>query len=702
MTSFEHNARARIFNPAQHPYKHPLSDFLYTHEALPGVSTLEDALNYIFSVLYPRTQASVANVAALPAVGNTVGDFRVVDDDGDGHAAGYQWQQREGDVAAKWYKIYDYDWGTDDILSGFYQKTLDYYVYRKGYDDLDSDGVALTGTSAGQHIYGGASANTHLTLHANAGDGTGAQTGYVQTEDHVRPTANNTLDLGTAANKFRTGYFGTSALAGTLTAASGSITDSSGAISFDNENLSTTGTLASGTHTVGNMVVASGSITNTGGAISFDNENLSTTGTLASGTHTIGTLILAAGSITDTGGSISFGDENLSTTGTLAAGQTTLTRLDVDNVRVDGNTVSIQNVDGNLILVANGAGTVDVQSTLATLDQTVTGTVNLTGQLNADNLRLDGNTLSSTDANGNVALSPNGAGVVTTSAIFRPTTDGTLDLGATANRWNSIYLDNSLGDGTNTISIATLLSFRDALSGAASGMTLFYDGSKWNASAPDTEVDHGTISGLSDDDHTQYALLAGRAGGQSLIGGTAASNNLTFESTSNGTKGKVLTKDTFASNTDASYSGSWSGADLGGSSNRFRHVYTAGEFFGLRLENLGSDPASAASAVGRLWWHTGSQYVGVDDGTNLKRVTMHRFESDTSWDGVDVTKDVTVSSSTAWSPITDARKAHWMLCNNSSDFEIMYVSCKATSASNVRITVNVALPAGSYRLIGIQ
>ena len=41
-------------------------------------------------------------------------------------------------------------------------------------------------------------------------------------------------------------------------------------------------------------------------------------------------------------------------------------------------------------------------------------------------------------------------------------------------------------------------------------------------------LDHGDLSGLADDDHTQYALLAGRAGGQTLIGGTAAADDLTL------------------------------------------------------------------------------------------------------------------------------------------------------------------------------
>lgn len=39
------------------------------------------------------------------------------------------------------------------------------------------------------------------------------------------------------------------------------------------------------------------------------------------------------------------------------------------------------------------------------------GTVSITGQLNVDNLRMDGNTISSTNANGNVEILPNGTGV---------------------------------------------------------------------------------------------------------------------------------------------------------------------------------------------------------------------------------------------------------------------------------------------------
>ncbi len=55
----------------------------------------------------------------------------------------------------------------------------------------------------------------------------------------------------------------------------------------------------------------------------------------------------------------------------------------------------------------------------------------------------------------------------------------------------------------------------------------------------DTE-DHGNLVGLTDDDHTQYALLAGRGTGQVLNGGVNSGNNLTLVSTAHATKGKIL------------------------------------------------------------------------------------------------------------------------------------------------------------------
>ncbi len=53
-------------------------------------------------------------------------------------------------------------------------------------------------------------------------------------------------------------------------------------------------------------------------------------------------------------------------------------------------------------------------------------------------------------------------------------------------------------------------------------------------------LDHGSVGGLADDDHTQYLLLAGRSGGQVAYGGTASGDDLDLSSTSDATKGEVL------------------------------------------------------------------------------------------------------------------------------------------------------------------
>jgi hypothetical protein len=54
-----------------------------------------------------------------------------------------------------------------------------------------------------------------------------------------------------------------------------------------------------------------------------------------------------------------------------------------------------------------------------------------------------------------------------------------------------------------------------------------------------TTKTHSLLGSLTADDHTQYTLLAGRSGGQTLIGGTASGNNLVLQSTSHATKGQT-------------------------------------------------------------------------------------------------------------------------------------------------------------------
>lgn len=692
MTVREHS-RFAIFTGVQHPYQHDLGDFFYSNPALGNeVSSLQGALDWIFAVLYPNVKPAVATQGDLPAGGNTINDMRVVLDDGDGKAASYRWEQREGDVAAKWYKIYDMDWGYDSILSGTLDKTLDLYVKRAGYDDLDEDGVALTGVLAGQHIWGGLSANTHLNLHANAGDGTGVQTGFIQFFDNVRPSADSQWSLGTTAERFAE-VWSDEVTSGTMTISSGSIVDSTGAIDFDDEDLSTSGSIlaedifANATAEVDTLVISSGSITDSTGSISFGDENLSTTGVVD-----VGTLTLASGSITDSSGAISFGNENLSTTGTLGAGAITGTSLQIDNLNLDGNTIAISALNGDLILAANGTGVVDVQNAMETLSQTVTGTVAITGQLDADNIRLNGNIISATDTNGNLKLTPNGTGVVQISSNLLPDGNNLFSLGTAATKWTSLFLTTGIGDGTTSISSSTLQSLRDINVGVTTGSTIFWDGSKWVASIPDSEIDHGTVSGLLDDDHTQYALLAGRAGGQSLTGGTGAGDDLTLESTSNGTKGNIFLASVLAPISDDTL-------DLGTSLLRFNDLWMTGEAHGLRLQNAttAGRPSASAGNPGRVLWDTDLRDIFVDIGGSWRQITSEQYyeEDPTNWNGSQTTVTYDVSST-----VNDSRRMIWALKKNADDYEQILAEIDFPTATSVRVTVGIPLAAGTYTLVG--
>jgi len=127
------------------------------------------------------------------------------------------------------------------------------------------------------------------------------------------------------------------------------------------------------------------------------------------------------------------GDINLSPdgTGTVVIN----TDLDVDNINVNGNTISSTNVNGDINLSPNGTGTVVINTDLdvdninvngntisssnvngdINLSPNGTGTVVVNTDLDVDNININGNTIISTDTNGDITLTPNGTGAVNVS-----------------------------------------------------------------------------------------------------------------------------------------------------------------------------------------------------------------------------------------------------------------------------------------------
>ena len=267
----------------------------------------------------------------------------------------------------------------------------------------------------------------------------------------------------------------------TLLLASGSLTDTTGAISFDDENLSTSGTLASGnlavtgtaavssTATIGSTLqLATGAITDSSGAISFDNENLSTSGTLASGnlavtgtaavssTATVGsTLQLATGAITDSSGAISFDNENLSTSGTLASGNLAVTgTAAVSSTATVGSTLQLAT---GAITDSSGAISFDDEN-LSTSGTLASGNLAVTGTAAVSSTATVGSTLqlatgAITDSSGAISFDDENLSTSGTLASGNLAVTGTAAVSATATVGSTLQLaTGAITDSSGAIS----------------------------------------------------------------------------------------------------------------------------------------------------------------------------------------------------------------------------------------------------------
>lgn len=100
-----------------------------------------------------------------------------------------------------------------------------------------------------------------------------------------------------------------------------------------------------------------------------------------------------------------------------------------------------------------------------------------------------------------------------------------------------LFMDDVVGRSTAGTAAGPMVTV-----GASMDTVWVGDVTGWNfttvvSGATPVGTDHGTLSGLSDDDHSIYLLLLGRAAGQTAIGGTATGNSLTLRSNSFSTPG---------------------------------------------------------------------------------------------------------------------------------------------------------------------
>ena len=252
---------------------------------------------------------------------------------------------------------------------------------------------------------------------------------------------------------------------GNLTLADGSITDSSGAISFGNENLTTTGTFSAEHLTStddatiadtisidGTMTIATGSITDSSGAIDFGNENLSTSGTLGAGVvtatgFTIGSAVIAeaelemidgitAGTAAASKAVVLDGSKNIATLGTIGSGAITATGS--SSFATSIKTPLIEYTDGDdAITIADGGGITAANGITSTAAANSFGATAFSGAVTT-NSTIDGidiatrdGVLTSTTTTANAAL-PKAGGTMTGNIVMGD--DTSIGIGDSAER----------------------------------------------------------------------------------------------------------------------------------------------------------------------------------------------------------------------------------------------------------------------------
>ena len=284
--------------------------------------------------------------------------------------------------------------------------------------------------------------------------------------------------------------------------ANGSITDSSGAISFGDENISTTGTISSGSSTLSSLTVSGATALN--GGLSMDTNKFT---------------------VADTSG-------NVATAGTLAVtGASTLS----STLDVTGDT-SVSTFDSSgATSLATGGGAVNVAT--SGVMTTVKGTLNVDEAVTLDTtLDVTGDTSVSTfDSSGATSLATGGGAVnVATSGVMTTvkgtlnvdeavTLDTTLDVTGNTTFAGTVTAGNllSYGDGTN---VNTFIQGRSS-AGYYSGIKLARGAGNWSN---DSNNHFGMVVTDNGLELAKFTALGDNATGKAVYMTMAEGGNTTF------------------------------------------------------------------------------------------------------------------------------------------------------------------------------
>jgi hypothetical protein len=206
----------------------------------------------------------------------------------------------------------------------------------------------------------------------------------------------------------------------------------------------TVGTQAAGNISGNNINITSTAVIGTTLAVTGNINsvaNIVATANVIGGNITTAGLVSAAGNIT---GSYLLGNAAL------------VTGLSASSISSGTSNVNVVSSGGNVTVGVGGTSNVLV---FANTGAFITGIMSASGNVSGGNLVVTGNIVDTaalsilSGANGNITLSPNGTGVVISTANTIPSANATYDLGSTTARWKTVFtsdldLNNGIGDWT--------------------------------------------------------------------------------------------------------------------------------------------------------------------------------------------------------------------------------------------------------------
>jgi hypothetical protein len=368
-----------------------------------------------------------------------------------------------------------------------------------------------------------------------------------------------------------------------------------------------------------------------------------------------------------------------------------LDNLKVDNLDLNGNTLSVTNTNGNLTLAANGTGFVDISTGVVKIASTATATNTTSGALqvaggagiagalyvggaisaesasfasinntpignttpssgaftvlDVDNIRIDGNAITSTNTDGDITLTPNGTGKLVLNNVYINGTSDSLaefiydTVGGAVTGGTGITITNNDGANTSTVSITNTTVVAGEY-GSATAIPVFTVNAQGQLTAAST-ASITTSLGIASDSGTDTIALATDtltfAGGEGIDTSINASTNtvtITGEDASTSNKG-------VASFADADFNVTTGAVEL--KDTVVKSVTTdsgaltpSGHAFSI-LGGEGIDVTHAGSTI---------TVAGEDASTSNKGVASFNTDNFTVTSGAVTTKNITLGTST--------------------------------------------------------